>query len=83
MNYTRYEGGTKILDAVQVGDIVRQTAYGKGMGRLEDCGRTGTVLAVNRTLVRVRFSDQRSARPVSPDVLRLLGRASAAEEVSA
>lgn len=80
LTYTRYEGNTKITDEVKVGDHVLQNAYGKGMGRLEDCGRRGVVVAVNRVKAVVRF-DQRQygTRPVHPGVLRLEGRAITAE----
>jgi hypothetical protein len=78
---TRYERDARNrlvplpAEPVQLGDTVRQNAYGRGLGRLEDCGRLGTVTAVNRTKVVVDFGAQFGQRPVSPDVLRLEARA--------
>lgn len=58
-----------------IGDTVLQQAYGMGLGRLEDCGRTGTVTAVNRTKVVVDFGAQQGTRPVHPNILKLVSRA--------
>ena len=73
--YTRYVGNTKIVNQAEVGDRVLQIAYGKGMGRLEDCGRRGTVVAVSRVRVVVDFGFQSGTRSVHPDVLSLEDRA--------
>jgi hypothetical protein len=55
-----------------VGDTVRQEAYGMGLGRLEDCGRTGTIIAVNRVKVVVDFGAFIGTQTVHPNVLHRL-----------
>lgn len=76
---TRYDydnGGTPLpAEPVQVGDHVLQIAYGKGLGRLDDCGRRGLVVAVNRVTATVHFGDYHGTQRVSPSVLRLEQRA--------
>lgn len=74
LSYTRWVAGAKVQNEARIGDRVRQVSYGRGLGRLEDCGRVGRVMAVNRTKVVVDFGLQIGRRPVSPDVLALVAR---------
>lgn len=71
---TRFEDGTPLpAEPVELGDSVRQQAYGKGLGRLEDCGRLGIVTAIHRTRVVVDFGPFIGTQRVSPSVLRREG----------
>lgn len=63
----RYLNGSSLWvdrpSPLAVGDTVRVHGYGFG-ARLYDCGRTGTVIRVNRTRVDVRLDNPEEVRAI-------------------
>lgn len=56
---------------LSIGDTVRVTGYGYG-ATLDDCGRTGQVVAVHRTRVDIDFGTPVGIRRLGGSVLALI-----------